>query len=223
MNKQAVIFDMDGVLVDSYRTHLLSWQQIAHKHGLEMTEADFTRTFGRTSKDIISAQWPGKFNEQQALDFDHDKEAAYRDILGHDFPEMDGAGDLVAALHLAGFAMAIGSSGPAENVALVKTRLPNGQHITQSVNGKEVLRGKPDPQVFLLAAKKLGIEPAHCAVVEDAPAGVEAARRAGMLSIGLLGTAPRETLLIHAHRVVASLRELTPAGIARAISERPMA
>jgi beta-phosphoglucomutase len=212
-----VIFDMDGVLVDSYQTHLASWKRTAGEHGLAMSDTDFGRTFGRTTRDIIAILWPNHFSDAEVAQFDLKKEAAYRELLGEHFPEMDGAGDLIAALHGHGFAMAIGSSGPPENVALVQRCVGNGRFITASVNGSEVKRGKPDPQVFLMAAAKLKIDPSRCAVIEDAPVGVEAARRAGMLSIGLLGTAKKEQLAAHAHRVVASLRELNPAEIAAGI------
>ena len=211
---------MDGVLVDSYQTHLKSWGAAAKLHGLSMTDDQFAKTFGRTSRDIIEALWPGRFIDAAALEFDKEKEAAYRELLKAHFPEMDGAGDLIGALHAAGFALAIGSSGPAENVAVVKSSVPNGQFISATVNGLEVKRGKPEPEVFLTAAKKLGIEPKYCAVIEDAIVGVDAARRAGMTSIGLLGTAPREALAVHAHLVVASLRELNPKLIAERIEQR---
>jgi HAD superfamily hydrolase (TIGR01509 family) len=217
MNRLAVIFDMDGVLVDSYQTHLASWKRAAAERGLGMTDADFARTFGRTSRDIIHLLWPGKCSDEEAALFDVRKEALYREILGEHFPEMDGAGELIGALHAAGFALAVGSSGPPENVELVRGKIGNGGFFTAAVTGAEVKRGKPDPQVFLLAAGKLGIEPAHCAVIEDAPVGVEAARRAGMYSIGLLGTAAKEKLAAHAHIVVASLRELSPGIIAGGI------
>ena len=209
-NEQAVIFDMDGVLVNSYQTHLQAWQATAQSHGLSLTDADFARTFGRTSRDLISMLWPGRYNVQEALDFDLEKEAAYRRLLEKDFPEMDGASELIGSLQVHGFRLAIGSSGPPENVDVVQRCIPNGRYFTATVNGTEVNRGKPDPQVFLLAAEKLGVPPARCAVVEDAPVGVEAARRAGMTSIGLLGTAPRAALEKHAHLVVGSLRDLSP-------------
>jgi HAD superfamily hydrolase (TIGR01509 family) len=217
MNGLGVIFDMDGVLVDSYRPHLLSWQQAAREQGLLLTEAQFATTFGRTSRDIIHRLWPGRFRADQIAAFDARKEQAYRDIIAHDFPEMPGAGALVEALHAAGFATAIGSSGPPENIAVVRRGLPHGDRIGATVSGAEVPHGKPDPDVFLRAAGKLGLAPACCAVIEDAPVGVEAARRAGMTAIALTGTAPRATLATRAHLVVDSLRELTPAAIAALI------
>jgi beta-phosphoglucomutase len=216
-NQMGVIFDMDGVLVDSYQTHFASWREVAAKHGLTMTKGEFAGTFGRTSRDIIGILWPGKFSDAEVPRVDQDKEATYRRMLEEGFPEMDGAGELIGGLYKSGFGIAIGSSGPPENVELVRGHISNGPFITASVNGTEVTRGKPDPQVFLKAAEKLGIAAKLCAVVEDAPVGVEAARRAGMVSIGLLGTAPAEKLAVHAHLVVDSLRKLSPAIIQKAI------
>jgi len=216
-----VIFDMDGVLVDSYRAHLRSWQDVARGLGLEMTESDFARTFGRTSRDIIRALWPGRFDADAAgvARFDAAKELRYREILESEFPEMRGAGELIRALHAAGFRLAIGSSGPPENVALVRRMLGGGELFDATVNGTEVTRGKPHPDVFLVAAEKLGLAPSRCAVIEDALAGLEAARRAGMVAIGLVGTVDRETMRPHADRVVDSLGELTPETIGRLVAE----
>ncbi|HTW95864.1 MAG TPA: HAD family phosphatase [Tepidisphaeraceae bacterium] len=206
----AVIFDMDGVLVDSYHAHFQSWRSSALRLGLDMTEEQFAKTFGRTSRDIIHFLWPGRFTDQQAAEFDNAKEADYRDVLRKSFPEMRGAGALIAQLHQAGFRLAIGSSGPPENVEVVRQCIPNGNLFDATVNGSEVKHGKPDPQVFLLAAKKLGIDPPNCAVIEDAIFGIEAARRANMTAIALTGTAPREELAKRAHRVVDSLTQLSP-------------
>jgi len=215
-----VIFDMDGVLVDSYRAHLESWRRSAQARGTDITEQQFAESFGRTSRDIIRLLWPDKVaTDRDVARWDADKEAAYREILREDFPEMDGAGDLIAALDQAGFVMAIGSSGPPENVRTILECLPNADRIAATVDGTQVTHGKPHPEVFLKAAAKIGIEPPNCAVLEDAPAGVEAARRAGMAAIALTGTAPRERFIERAHVVVGSLRELTPERIAATIQQ----
>jgi len=204
----AVIFDMDGVLVDSYRAHYESWRRMLGERGITFTEQQFAGTFGRTSREIIRHFWADRVANDEIAAWDADKEAAYRDIIAADFPEMDGAHELIDALHAAGFVMAIGSSGPPENVQVVLDHLPSGRLITAKVDAFDVTHGKPHPEVFLKAAGKLGVEPPRCAVVEDAPAGVEAARRAGMTPIALTGTAPRETLAPGAAVVVDSLREL---------------
>jgi HAD superfamily hydrolase (TIGR01509 family) len=217
-NQLGVIFDVDGVLVDSYRAHLKSWQRAAATYGLTMSEDDFARTFGRKSVDIINHLWPGRFDLAGAMTFDAGKEAAFREIMRVEFPEMPGASELIAALHAAGFAMAIGSSGPPENVELVRKTLRNGSMITAAVNGFEVKVGKPDPEVFLTAGAKLGLPPRSCAVVEDAVAGVQAARRAGMVAIGLTGTNPRDKLAVDSTIVVDKLSELSPKGIAELLA-----
>ncbi len=210
MNNYAVIFDMDGVLVDSYRAHFESWRRMVRRHGQDMTESQFAATFGRTSRDIISRLYGGVVTtDEQARAWDNEKEDYYRQILAERFPEMDGAHDLIEALHAAGFVMAIGSSGPPGNVQVVRENLPGSRHINATITREDVTAGKPDPQVFLKAAEKLGVPPARCAVVEDAPAGVEAARRAGMAAIAITGTAPREELAARADLVIDSLRELT--------------
>lgn len=216
-NSLGVIFDMDGVLVDSYQAHFHSWQRLGELHGLTMTAQQFAATFGRTSRDIIEHLWPGAASPAQVPEWDRQKEAIYREIITADFPEMPGAGELVGSLSTAGFKMAIGSSGPPENVAAVLARLPNASCIAAAVTGLEVTRGKPDPEVFLKAAQKLGLSPSRCAVLEDAPAGLEAARRAGMTAIALTGTAPAATLALRAHLVVDRLADLTPARIAALI------
>lgn len=213
METLGVLFDMDGVLVDSYQAHLLSWRRLAERHGVEMTEEQFAQTFGWTSRQIIRHYWPQRVRPEDVPIWDAEKEALYREILLEDFPEMPGAGDLIASLHAAGFRMAIASSGPPENVRAVLDRLPHRERIAAAVDGMQVTRGKPDPEVFLLAAEKIDLPAARCAVIEDAPAGIEAARRAGMIAIALTGTveAPR---LADAHAIVDSLAELTPRRIA---------
>ena len=208
MAKYGVIFDMDGVLVDSYRAHFDSWNRMARAHGLAMTERQFAATFGRTTREIIKTLWPDSVSDNEIPAWDDEKEAAYRDILREAFPEMPGAAALVEALHEPGLALAIGSSGPPENVAVVRECLPDV--FDAAVTAIDVTHGKPHPEVFLKAAAKLGISPANCAVVEDAPAGVEAARAAGMTAVAITGTAPREKLSQRAHLVVDALGELTP-------------
>jgi beta-phosphoglucomutase-like phosphatase (HAD superfamily) len=126
---------------------------------------------------------------------------------------------LIDALVTAGFKLGVGSSGPPENISVTLDKLARGRSFGAVVTGADVQRGKPDPQVFLLAAERLGVPPAQCAVVEDAPQGVEAANRAGMTSIGLTGTTTRDALS-HARLVVDRLDELAPQRIAELINSR---
>ena len=218
MQQHGVIFDMDGVLVDSYDAHFDSWRRLAANHGVEMTERQFAETFGWTSRDIIPRFWPDHAGADEIAAWDAEKEAIYREVILADFPEMDGAGALIASLHAAGFAMVIGSSGPPENVAAVMKGLSHAEHIAATVDGMQVARGKPDPGIFLLAAEKIAVAPALCAVIEDAPSGIEAALGAGMTAIAVTGTVDRESLT-DAHVIVDSLEELTPHRIAASVAE----
>jgi beta-phosphoglucomutase len=186
---QAVIFDMDGVLIDSYQAHFESWRALAAEISLPFTEEDFAGTFGRTSREIILSLWAGAcFSADDVRHLDDRKEDLFRRQIACRFPVMAGASDLLPALRAAGFRLAVGSSGPPANVDLVLDRLGGRELFDAVVSGDDVARGKPDPQVFLLAASRLGLAPSRCVVVEDAPAGVEAARRAGMVSVALLST-----------------------------------
>ena len=211
MAQRAVIFDVDGVLVNSYRAHFEAWKRVAARVGRNLTEEEFASTFGRRNREIFHALWGDHVPEHQMEPLGDWKEAEYRRILLADFPAMDGARDLIEALHAAGFRLAVGSSGPPENVSTALEGLRAAHLFDAAVNGTQVRVGKPEPEVFLKAAAKLAVEPRFCAVIEDAPAGVEAAVRAGMTPIALEGTAPRERLVgAGAHLVVGSLRELSP-------------
>lgn len=219
MADRAVIFDMDGVLMDSYRPHLLAWQRMAAAHGLEMAEAQFAAGFGKTGRENIVALWGGRVRPQDVQALDDEKEACYRQIIEESFPEMPGAGRLMRELHEAGFALAIGSSGPPANVEVVARRLSQGRLLGATVHGLEVPRGKPDPSIFLLAARKLHVAPSRCVVVEDAPAGIVAARAAGMPVVAVTGTASRE-LLAGADLIVDALTELSAPAIAALLDRR---
>jgi len=210
----AVIFDVDGVLVDSYQAHFQSWLDLARETGLSFSSDEFATTFGRTSADIIATFWPREDLSAAFIEaLDRRKEALYREIVSAEFPAMAGAVELIDALKAAGFRMAVGSSGPPENIDLVLERLERREAFGAVVTGVDVTRGKPDPQVFQIAAERLGVPPQRCAVVEDAPAGIEAAHRANMTAIGFTSTGRTAEDLLAAELVVSALKELSPAGI----------
>jgi beta-phosphoglucomutase len=207
----AAIFDMDGVLVDTYRAHYRSWLEMAEAEGLHFTEVEFAPTFGRTSREIIVRFWgDGRYDDGAIAALDARKEAAFRRIIEADFPAMPGVNELLGALNEAGFKLGVGSSGPPENVDLVLEKLGARRRFDAVVTGNDVTRGKPDPQVFLLAAERLGIPPARCAVIEDAPAGVAAANAAGMVCVGLMSTGRSRGDFVAARAVARSLSEITP-------------
>jgi len=209
---KGVIFDMDGVLIDSFQAHFQSWQSLAAENNRQYTLAQFAAGFGRTSREVIAEQWTGeRLSEEQIRDLDDRKEALFREQIRREFPAMAGATDLIASLIHAGFRIAVGSSGPAANVRLAIERLAIETRLAAVVTGDDVKRGKPDPQVFLLAAERMQVPASRCVVVEDAPVGIEAATRGGMPSIGLASTGRTVEQLSSADLVVTSLRELSAA------------
>lgn len=214
-----VIFDVDGVLIDSYQAHFESWRQLAAEIGRTCSEAEFVRGFGRTSRENIVEQWSDRnWTPAEVRQLDDRKEFLYREIIRQHFPGMPGAAELMRSLYQAGFRIAVGSSGPPENIELVIDRLGVASVITGRITARDVTRGKPDPQVFELAADALGLSPAACCVVEDAPAGIQAAHAAGIVCAGLASTGRTLQDLEQADCVVASLHELNPAKIREVIA-----
>ena len=218
MSRRAVIFDVDGVLVDSYRAHFEAWKRVGRRAGRPIGENTFASLFGRRNREIIRLLWGDVLTEAQAEELAQWKEVQYREVLRADFRPMDGAAELVDALKAAGFLLAVGSSGPPENVRIALEGLGRTRLFDATVTGADVQAGKPDPEVFLKASAKLGLDPRSSAVVEDSTAGIEAAVRAGMAPIALVGTATREALAqAGATLVVDSLRDLSPEVVRRLI------
>lgn len=187
-----VIFDMDGVLVDSAQPHLQSWQALAEENGASVTSEQFASTFGQQNRDIIPTLF-GPVSDTRLTALADRKEQLYRDLVRSAPPIVDGAVSLVRSLHEAGAGLAVGSSGPRANIDLVLTAMSVQDCIDVVVSGDDVNRGKPDPQVFTLAVEHLGVPPAHCVVIEDAPVGIAAARAAGTRCVAVLMHHPAES------------------------------
>jgi len=209
---EAVVFDMDGVLIDSAAAHYDSWCRLAEELGRQVTPEQFAATFGRQNRDIIPLLFGPDPAPQRVEQLSERKEAIYRELVRGRLQAIEGAVELVRACHQAGFALAVGSSGHPLNIDLALSELRLTECFRVVVHGGDVLRGKPDPQVFLLAAERLGVSPSKCAVIEDAPSGIEAALRGGMAAIGLTSMHTAGALE-RAHLVVDSLRDLTPDAI----------
>lgn len=210
----AVIFDMDGVLVASGPAHLASWKMAAKKHGLNISDERFKATFGRPSRDIIRLLWGQNITDEKIEEIDGLKEKLYRDLVTGMVPLTIGTREVLTNLHSAGCKLAVATSGPRENVALVLEEKKLGPFFGAIVTGFDIHHGKPAPDCFLLAAEKLAAPPADCVVIEDAPVGIEAARRAKMKCIALVGTHPAERLLeSQPDRIVNQLAEITPAAV----------
>jgi len=179
-----LIWDLDGVIIDSAEQHRASWRQLAQENDLPYTDESFWAHFGRRNADVIPAMFGVTDPERVAALADR-KEAIYRQLLLTEAAALPGARELMAALHIAGFRQAIGSSAPMQNLDLIVSLLDLTPYLTAWVSGESVAHGKPAPDLFLAAAERCGVPPARCLVIEDAPAGIQAAHAGGMKALGV--------------------------------------
>jgi beta-phosphoglucomutase family hydrolase len=209
---KAVIWDMDGVIADTAPYHFRAWQEVFRRRGARYSEDDFRRNFGKRNdaiiRNILGSEVPSVEMESIAAE----KEELFRRRAGSRIKPLAGAIELMQALEEHGFSQAMGSSAPLENIELVTRKLGITGFFQVIVSGREVTEGKPSPQVFLLAAQRLGARPRDCVVIEDALAGVSAAKRAGMPCVAVTNTSPG-TELSGADLIVDTLEEVTVAEI----------
>ncbi len=204
--KLGVIFDMDGVLVDTGWAHRQAWSDLAEKEGLAISDEFFRRTFGMQNAAILPMLRP-TITPQELERLSDWKEQRYRDLMQAHLELAPGAAALVRDLKRHGFRLAIGSSAPPENLNLFWDRLGLSSWFDARVTKEEITRSKPAPETFLKAAQKIGLTPARCAVVEDAVPGVQAGKAAGMRVVAVTTTRQRADLA-EADRIVDSLGEL---------------
>jgi len=188
MRTWAVIFDMDGVIVLTEAAHWQSWLAAAKPRGVELKYETFLSCFGRVNRDCIRILFGPQIPPEESDKIAEAKEAAFRDIIRANVPLAPGIADVLKDLKSRGIRIAVGSSAPPENVNLVLDAGKLRSFFDATVNGSEVQRGKPAPDVFLIAAKRLGVDPRDCAVIEDAPTGIAAAVAAGMLPVAVTTT-----------------------------------
>ena len=207
----AILWDLDGTLVDSEEYHWIAWRDTMAAAGVPLTHPQFLKTFGLRN-DAIIPQWIPEATTEHVERIANAKEHLYRRLVreGRLVP-LPGAAEWTERLARDGWRQAIASSAPRENVDAVLAVIGLGSVFQAIVSAEDVTLGKPDPQVFLTAAKRLGATPSGSIVVEDAPAGVEAARRAGMASIGV----NRNGMRLPADLAVSSLADLPPDAFSR--------
>ncbi len=193
-HRMGVIFDLDGVLVDTGWAHRQAWYDLAEKEGFTMSDELFTRTFGMQNYQILP-MLAGRDLPCEEIDRMSDwKEQRYRDLMAEKLALPPGGARLLGELKGEGFLLAIGSSAPKANLDLVLERLGLHRYFDACVTKEDVINGKPAPDTFLAAARKLALLPQRCVVVEDAVQGVEAGKAAGMPVIALTTTRDRAAL-----------------------------
>ena len=207
---QAVIWDLDGVIIDSAEEHRQAWQRLAREEGVPLSDADFWATFGKRNDAILAEIW-GPLPPERAQALAERKETYFRELIRKTATPLPGAMELMRGLHEADFAQALASSAPIENIQLISEVLGLQRYLTALVSGETVPHGKPAPDIFLKAAKELKIDPIHCLVIEDAVAGVEAAHAAGMRCIAVAGNRDLPGL----HKAELMVKTLTEVNVER--------
>ena len=207
---------MDGVLVDNRDVHIEAFGIFCDRYGVKGWREKMTSMFGMGNDDIMRAVIPADIvAEKGTWNLGLEKEAIYREIYAPTIEPVRGLREMLRALCEAGVRCAVGSSGCAENVEFVLERCGIGEYFAERVSGDMVTRCKPAPEIYLTAAARLGLPASECVVFEDAKAGIEAARRAGMKVVALATTLPCEVLEseTEADKVVDDYTQLTAADV----------
>jgi len=211
---RAVLWDLDGTIADSKDFHWRAWRETMLLGGVRISYEQFLHSFGQRNDAILGSWLPGA-SPERVVRLGDAKEAAFRRLVAegplHPLP---GAVEWIEQLARQGWRQAIASSAPRANVQTMARVLGLERVMGALVSAEDVHRGKPDPEVFLVSAQRLGVEPARSVVVEDAAAGIEAARRGGMRSIGVGGDALRA-----ADVVVTALTDLPEDAFDRLVPE----
>ena len=189
---RAFLFDLDGTLIDSMPHHHAAWHEWYTRRGWAMEPGGFfASTAGRTNAEILADMFP-QLSEDERVAMADEKEAIYRSIAARSLGMIAGATPFMEQAKASGIRMAVCTASTPQNMALAFSMHGIAAWMEAVVSPADGLRGKPHPDLFLEAARRLGIAPANCIVFEDAPLGVEAARRAGMAAVALTTTLPAE-------------------------------
>jgi beta-phosphoglucomutase len=187
MKIKAVIFDLDGVIADSEPLSGKSTAMVLAKRNITLTDEERRLAFGRRSPDIFSDALRSRkkaFAKGTIEAMVEEKNAAMMHLIRGNLKTIPGSIELIRLLSGSGLKLALATSSHREKMEMEVSELDIKGLFPVVVTGEDVSRGKPDPEIFLLAAKRLGVPPAECAVIEDSSFGVQAAKSAGMSAIG---------------------------------------
>ena len=206
---QAIIFDLDGVLVDTHPVHRANWKRLLQSLSVEVSEKDLAFVEdGRKREDIIR-HFIGEVSAKEAQHI-----GAMKDLLYMEHAEAiqltPGVGEFLSKAREAGVALAVASSARSDRLAQTLKAARIREFFSVEVSGSEVVHGKPDPEIFLLAASRLRVPAQSAVVFEDAVSGIQAARAAGMMAIGVSANGKVNDLMAAgASTVVQDLRNMT--------------
>jgi beta-phosphoglucomutase family hydrolase len=190
---KGVLWDMDGVLVDSGEAHYQSWKAVLPDYGMSMSREFFRKTFGMNNEAILRRLLEDELTPELLNEISLRKEEKFRELVRGRVETLPGVLDWLERLQDQGFRMGVASSAPPANIDALIDELALRPYFDTLVSGQD-MPGKPDPALFLEVALQLDAAPARCVVVEDAVAGVEAAKRAGMKCVAVTTTNPAQAL-----------------------------
>lgn len=182
---KAAIFDMDGVVVDNHEFHFKAWMAFAEKYKFNLNAQIYRDTFnGKTNSDLFRMIF-GDLSQEKVASYAREKEGLYQRLYASEMRAHKGLLEFLDYLKRQRIKIALGTSAPTQNVDFTLDGLKLRHYFEVIVDGSQVERGKPDPQVYQLCALKLGIEPGECVVFEDSLAGLESGERAGCRIVGV--------------------------------------
>jgi beta-phosphoglucomutase len=195
MNNIAIIFDMDGVIVDNHHFHLKSWLHFFEKHGVSMNEAEYKQQVnGRTMGEILPKIMKREMSKDEIRKLGGQKEATYREMYQPHIKPTGGVPQFLEELEKRRVPFAVATSAPPENVKFTLENTGLRERFSTIIDDTMVSKGKPDPEVYLTAAKTLDMPPERCIVFEDAILGIQSGKNAGMKVVGVATTHSREEL-----------------------------
>ncbi len=185
-NLKGFIFDMDGVIVDNHSYHFKAWMDFAKKYDFPLDEKIYRDKFnGKTNADLFRMIFGESISSDRIELYSIEKESNYQKHYEKDMTPLKGLVDFLDFLTSHRFKIALGTSAPTANVDFVLDKLFLRKYFQTIVDGPQVNRGKPDPEVYTRCIKKLGLHPNNCVVFEDSLAGLESGRNAGCHIVGV--------------------------------------
>ncbi|HSW89110.1 MAG TPA: HAD family phosphatase [Candidatus Saccharimonadales bacterium] len=194
-NIHAVLFDMDGTMVDNTAYHKKAWEEFYKRHHMEFSDEDFRVKFsGKNNKQIFQMIFGEDIFDEEVNKFADEKESLYRELYAPYIKPIDGLLEFIEKLKQKGIKIAVATTAIKENRDFILNALKLNNTFDAIIGYEDVAKGKPDPEIFLKAATALNVKPETCIVFDDAPSGIEAAKRVGMKTVGLLTSHTKEEL-----------------------------
>jgi beta-phosphoglucomutase family hydrolase len=205
----AVIFDMDGVVVDNISYHFDAWRQFAARYGRSLSDDELTRYVnGRVAREVLEYLFRQALTDEEVHRYTEEKEGVYRDLYRPHLAPTEGLLSFLETLRTNSIPTAVATSAPYSNIDFTLGGTGTRTYFREIVDARHVKRGKPDPEIYLQAADRLGMPPDRCIVIEDALLGVQAGLAAGMKVIGITTTHSADELS-NTHLVIDDFRALS--------------